>query len=484
MGQDVAVHWRRLEALAQEHRNRDPAGYANDLSQALRVGGLTLDWTLQRIDKTVLRALCEFLNAMQAQKRLQQQFAGEKVNTTANQGALHSAMRGTLTASKPFNEEVLEGQQSVMQFAEDVLVGSRCSYCGKPFTDVLHIGIGGSHLGQSFLTDAFSSTRLKIHYLSNSLPNQIENTLAALDPRNTLVIVASKSFSTPETLHNYRRVQTWFAENTSDQGAIACNVVLITSNHERVVHEPGEHFLIPKEVGGRFSIWSAMGLPALLAMGPKRYRALCEGAFDMDTHVMQGEPSQNAAIMLALLEVWNTNFLRVANRAVLPYCSELRQLPAYLQQLEMESLGKTPQPGNGLPPHHTIPLVWGGEETNAQHAFHQWLHQGTHAFVVDFIALANANRWHLANCLAQREALFYGHLNDDAPQKSLRGGHGSTLILLDSCDAKTVGSLIALYEHKTALLGYLWEVNPFDQEGVEYGKVSATAIYERLELAK
>lgn len=223
-----------------------------------------------------------------------------------------------------------------------------------------------------------------------------------------------------------------------------------------------------------------MGLPVLLAIGPARFEELLQGANLIDQHVSTAPSSSNAAVILALLALWNTNFLAASSHAVLAYVATLRWLPAYLQQLEMESLGKSVTIEGESVPHHTTSVIWGGEETDGQHAWHQWLHQGTHAYSADFIATTERrhknDRWTLANCLAQHHVAFNGHSDEATPEKYIEGGHGSTLILLDRTDAKTIGMLLALYEHKVACLGYLWNINPFDQWGVERGKVMAEDI--------
>lgn len=488
MSDRVASCWRRLEALAQEHRDRDPRAYWHDANRldscSLQLGDIYLDWSLQRLDTTVLEALYEFFDAVNPHSRLVRQFAGDRVNFTEDRGALHSAMRGTPTKSNSFDAQVQKDYASLRGFASQVLDGTRRSYAGRAFTDVLHVGIGGSHLGQKLLTDALACTRMKVHFLSSSHLLYVRRTLSILEPSSTLVIVASKSFTTPETMQNYEYIKQWFAEDTGDKDALAANLVLVTSNVERIEDEPGVHFSVPEEVGGRFSVWSAMGLPAMLAMGLERFDELREGAATLDRHALNPLPVDNPASVLALLQLWNTNLLGSTTHAVLPYCPELRQLPNYLQQLEMESLGKTPDDPSHSHQARSVGVLWGGEETDGQHAFHQWLHQGTHAYSADFIAVRDfqnaQERWMLANCLAQQHASFFGHRDEGTPYKSLQGGQGSSLLLLNSCDAKTIGMLIAMYEHKTALLGFLWGINPFDQWGVEYGKRVAEQVNQAL----
>ncbi|MCY4128419.1 MAG: glucose-6-phosphate isomerase [Gammaproteobacteria bacterium] len=488
MAPDVARIWRRLEVFAADHRARKPDAYTLKpellKDRTLSLDGLTLDWSLQRLDDDVLEALVELSNVVNLQDRLRQQFEGEVVNPTEQRAALHSAMRDTPTSHRALRVRLRTDREELTHFAINVLNGHTTSYCGAAFTDVLHIGIGGSHLGQKLLSDALASTRLNLHFLSNSQSERVRSTLDRLDPAKTLAIVASKSFTTPETQQNFQSVKNWFAERTGRSDALASNLVLISSNASLIEKLPGKHFTVPEEVGGRFSVWSAMGLPVLLATGPEQFAQLLHGANLMDHHTITTPSSANAAVMLALLALWNTNFLAASSHAVLSYVAALRWLPGYLQQLEMESLGKSVTVDGETVPHHTTGVIWGGEETDGQHAWHQWLHQGTHLYSADFIATTSRNNkddsWTLANSLAQHHVTFYGHEDNKAPEKHIQGGHGSTLILLDDTNAKTIGMLLALYEHKVACLGYLWNIDPFDQWGVERGKVMAEEINKAL----
>ncbi len=488
MSPDVARIWRRLEELASDHRARTPESYAFYpeflRDHTLSVEDLKLDWSLQRLDQHVTRTLVELGDATNLQEQLRRQFAGEIVNPTEQRAALHTALRDTPTSPETVNDQLRVSRSELILFAVNVLSGYTKSYSGEAFTDVLHLGIGGSHLGQKLLCDALGNTRLNIHFLSNSQSKHVHDTLVDLNPSKTLVIVASKSFTTPETQQNFQHVSNWFAERTGRRDALTSNLVLISSNASLLAGLPGKHFIVPEEVGGRYSVWSAMGLPVLLRLGSEQFERLIQGANLIDQHVVTAPSSENAAIMLALLAIWNTNFLATTSHAVLSYVGALRWLPGYLQQLEMESLGKSVTIDGDAVPHHTTSLTWGGEETDGQHAWHQWLHQGTHAFSADFIASTEqktqADVWTLANSLAQHHVTFFGHKDSVAPEKHIQGGHGSTLILLDSVNARTIGMLLALYEHKVACLGYLWNINPFDQWGVERGKVMADEINKAL----
>ena len=484
MAPDVARIWRRLEILASDHRSRTPSSYSLNPdvlnTRTLSIDDMTLDWSLQKLDQDVFETLVDLSETINLQEHLRRQFAGEIVNATEQQAALHTAMRGTPSSRGEVDDGVNAVRDELIGFSLNVLQGTATSYSGAAFTDILHIGIGGSHIGQRLLCDALAETRLNFHFLSNSHATHVRNTLNALDPTKTLVIVASKSFSTPETRRNFESVKNWFAEHSGRRDALTSNLVLVSSNSSALADLPGKHFIVPKEVGGRFSVWSAMGLPALLALGPEQFKRLLEGANIADQHVTTAPSANNAAVVLALLALWNTNFLATTSHVVLAYVAALRWLPTYLQQLEMESLGKSVTTKGEPVSHHTTSVIWGGEETDGQHAWHQWLHQGTHAFSADFIATTERkhkeDNWILANSLAQHHVTFNGHTDKAAPEKHIQGGHGSTLILLDRTDARAIGMLLALYEHKVACLGYLWNIDPFDQWGVERGKVMAEEI--------
>ena len=313
------------------------------------------------------------------------------------------------------------------------------------------------------------------------------DTLSQLKPETTLVIVASKSFSTPETLKNHVSVQAWFDENMPIQ-AKDRHFVYVTSNEKAVDDFAGRKFMIDESIGGRFSVWSAVGLPLAIAIGKVKFESLLEGARRVDQLTTRMDSKQNPGLMLALLTVWNTNFLGAVSHVVTTYDHRLRSFTPFIQQLEMESLGKSTRLDGQQTNVHTIPVVWGGEETNGQHGWHQWLHQGTRSFSTDFIVSAPrdnrdfSRNWMLANCLAQRELLLTGNSHRDTEKfRHIDGGHGSTLIVLTELNAETLGTLVALYEHKVAYLGLLWGINAYDQWGVEHGGKLAEEFNGRLE---
>lgn len=474
--------WSKVSALAARHRGQDPHRYFDDEHRfeqtSLELDGLFLDWSMQRLDSSTFQALCDLADECGVRERLRNQFAGAVVNTTEDRAALHTALRGTPTADPSLNQTFRDATDEICDFAEGVLTGDIKGSSGDDFTDVIHLGIGGSHLCQAFLSEVLQDTHLHVHFLSGLNANKRSQLLQKMNPSTTLVIVASKSFTTPETQKHFSAVKEWLSRHATEPQAWHNNLVIVTSNTEAASELQCKKFLVPLEIGGRYSVWSAMGLPVVLSAGTTRFRELLSGARAMDEHVAQARTANNAAMILALLSLWNSNGLGATSHVVMPYHPVLHRLVGHLQQLEMESLGKSHFNENPQSFAHTQPVVWGGPETDGQHAWHQMLHQGTHQYSADFIGLTdisdNDNRWMLSNCLSQQHLMFMGHEDRTHPYKSVQGGHGSTLILLNALDAYRLGKLIALYEHKTACLGYLWGVNAFDQWGVERGKQMAT----------
>ena len=476
-------HWQRLQLLATRFRGArgaDLLAEQNRLTKlSLQLDCLCVDWSHQFINQEIFDCLVALGTALKVNDQLASQFAGEIVNTTESRPAVHTAMRGTSIGNKHLDSLVAMEYDNVCAFVNDVHEGTRRSFSDELFTDLLHVGIGGSHLGQVLACDALPNTFLKPHFLTNPNSIQVRRSLRDLNPNTTLVVFASKSFRTTETLEGFKQVASWLVERSGNADALKSNTVAISANKEALQQFPGSVFSIPLGVGGRFSLWSAMGLPVLLACGVPTFTKLRAGAQFADQHATSAEIHENVAAILALLAVWNTNFRGAGSHACLVYAEELRLLPAYLQQLSMESLGKTVHNHGEPTKHHTGTLVWGGLETEGQHAFHQWLLQGSRRFSADFIASLDAqsshDEWVLSNCLAQQELLLAGHSNKD-PHKAIQGGNGSTLFLLDRIEPWSIGILLALLEHTVACQGYLWSINPFDQWGVEAGKNLADSL--------
>ena len=481
--------WRRLAALA-ERRAGSHARPADPFeSYCRRLGPILVDYSRQRVDDEIAHALADLASESGLETAIGELFQGKRINLSENRAVLHTALRA------PPDEcpvEVAGERERFLGFADGVRSGERMGYTGKPFGTVVVIGIGGSQLGPELVVDALSSgSAPHVRFLANVDGDAVQRTLAGLDPATTLVVVVSKSFTTLETRINAETVRSWFLERTCEPGVVDQHFVGVTAN-DRAAAEFGiarEHrFAMWDWVGGRFSLWSAAGLPIAIALGRDAFEDLLAGAHRIDVHFRDSPLPRNVPVLLALLQAWNTNFHDAGTHAVLPYDRRLRLLPQYLQQLEMESNGKSVRRDGEQARTHTSPIVWGGEETNGQHAFHQLLHQGTRAFSADFIAVARADHdlrvhhdWLLANCLAQSKAMLDGRTDASVDtHRRVDGHHPTTTMLLDELNPGSLGALLALYEHKVFCLAAIWQINAFDQWGVELGKELAEPIYDQL----
>lgn len=456
-----------------------------------RIGEVLVDYSKQQIDAEVLGALLELAQQSKLVDAIEALFHGEHVNTGEDRPALHTALRAPDgECPEPVANVVEAERRRFLDFAEDVRLGSWRGHTGKAIRDIVHIGIGGSHLGPALACQALApDSDPRIRFLANIDGDAATRTLAGLDPATTLFIVVSKSFSTLETRLNAATARSWFIERTLDPAALPRHFVAVTANDAAAKAfglPKGNRFPMWDWVGGRYSLWSAVGLPIAIALGRSGFDDLLAGAHLADRHFRTTPLDRNLPALLALLQVWNSNFLGAATHALLAYDRRLRLLPDYLQQLDMESNGKSARHDGSRVAMHTAPVVWGGEETNGQHAFHQLLHQGTRAFSADLITtirpghgLREHHRWLLANCFAQGQALLAG-TNSETQGGQVRGRHPLTTILLDALTPRALGILLALYEHRAFCTGVLWGVNPFDQPGVELGKVLAGPIHEEL----
>ena len=446
---------------------------------ALRVGPLYANFARQRYDRVALDALFDLAMRADLPAAMQCQLEGEIVNPTEGRAALHSALRGD-TARSAFalaaRAQAVSAQLRMRELV-DALEASAV-------TDIVSIGIGGSDLGPRLVADALAlpGARFRVHFISNVDGHAARRVLATLDPARTAAIVISKTFGTQETLLNGGIVREWLQDDA--------RLFAVSTNAQRVAD-----FGIPPErtlpmwdwVGGRYSLWSAVGFPIALAVGMDRFEQLLAGAADMDAHVAAAPLRGNIAAWHALTAVWNRNALHAATQAVLPYDDRLKLLPNYLQQLVMESLGKSVQVDGSAVETETVPVWWGGAGTDTQHSFFQALHQGTQIVPADFIGVLQADHPHarnhaalLANLLAQTEALANGQASDD-PHRRYAGNRPSTLLLLDALTPQALGMLIALYEHSVYLQSVLWGINAFDQFGVELGKQVANRLLPALE---
>ena len=481
---ETLAAWRRLATLAAEPRAAEDEGRFASFSR--RLGPLLVDCSKERIDQDVQSVLLDLAAQSELADAIADLFAGAIVNDTENRPALHMELRKPAATAK---RGVRETRERFLDLAEKIRAGAYRGSSGKAIDTVLHVGIGGSHLGPALAIDALAlaSASRRVRFLANIDGAATANALADLDPATTLVVVASKGLTTLETKVNAEAVKQWFA--AAGARDLTRHFVAVTANREaaRTFGVADEQCLpMSDSVGGRYSLWSAVGLTVAVAIGRAAFEDMLAGAHEVDAHFASASMRENLPVLLALLQVWNTNFLGASSHAILPYDHRLRLLPAYLQQLEMESNGKSTRRGGEPAGTHTAPIVWGGEETGGQHAFHQLLHQGTRAFSADFIVCARPDHnlpgrhdWLLANCLAQSKAMREGRSAGPA-HKRVPGGHATTTILLDELTPRALGALLALYEHKVFSSAMIWGINPFDQWGVELGKTLADSIHKQL----
>ncbi|MBI3045602.1 MAG: glucose-6-phosphate isomerase [Betaproteobacteria bacterium] len=490
---------------------RDPARYRKF---SLSFDGMIVDYSKQALTGETIRLLIALARECGLESWTKRLFAGERVNATENRAALHAALRAAAPVvldGRDVARDVKDVLAAMGRLVRGVRTGRIKGATGRALTDVVNLGIGGSDLGPRLACEAlgpFPGARPRLHFVSNVDGAAISSVLAALDPRATLFVIASKTFTTQETLANARAARAWLAAKLGGKAAASRHLCAVTAEPARAVAfgVPAERVLrIWDWVGGRYSLWSAVGLPIALAAGMKRFDELRAGARAMDEHFAGAPLERNLPVALGLLEVWNATFRGVASRAVVPYDERLRLLPAYLQQLEMESCGKHVSRGGEAVDYATAPVTWGSAGTDGQHAYFQLLHQGTAAVTADFIACCRPRhrlRGHhdllLANFLAQTEALAFGMSGDEAaaamrkqglpeaevrrllPHRVFEGGRPTTSILLDDLSARALGALIALYEHKVFVQSVIWDVNAFDQWGVELGKRLADRILPEL----
>ena len=493
--------------------------FATDAGRAARftvaAAGLVLDYSKNFCTAETLQLFAQLAERRALRAEIDALFGGAIVNATECRPALHTALR-TARADAPNHAEIVAVQQRMRQLVETLGAGRCSGFDGRPITDVVHIGIGGSDLGPRFAVAALQALRapaVRVHFVANVDPTEIDDTLAVLDPATTFVITASKSFATQETLANSRRARQWLAAAAAGR-PIDRQLAAITASPARAVAfgvREEQIFPMWDWVGGRYSLWSAIGLPIAIAVGWDNFRQLLDGAAAMDEHYRTAPFAANMPALLAMLECWYSAHWNAHSALVLPYSHRLRLFPAFLQQLSMESLGKSVDRQGEPAATGTGLVIWGEPGTNSQHSFMQLLHQGTRFIPVDFIAVATAeagsrgdqgrDEQHaqlFANCLSQSRALMTGKSRDTAlaelraagmdeqaaqrlaPHKVLAGNRPSNTILLDALEPRQLGALIALYEHKVHAQSIVWNINAFDQWGVELGKQAADQIYATL----
>jgi glucose-6-phosphate isomerase len=512
--------WRALEAhqpiMAQQHLRelfKQDSHRFNKFS--LLFNDILLDYAKQPVNEKTINLLLALARQQHLENWITRMFSGEKINNTEHRAALHIALRAehaVIVDRVDVIPKVKQVLQQMARFSNAVRNGEKKGYSGEAFTDVVNIGIGGSDLGPVMVTEAlksYGSPHLSVHFVSNIDGSQLSETLKQLDPATTLFIIASKTFTTQETITNAHSARHWFLAHGGMEKDIANHFVAVSTNQSAV-----EKFGIDAEnmfqfwdwVGGRYSLWSAIGLPIAMAIGMDNFYLLLAGAREMDQHFMTAPLEKNLPVMLGLIGIWQINFFSATTHAILPYDQYLHRFPAYLQQLEMESNGKRITRDGEVIDYSTSPVVWGEPGTNGQHAFFQLLHQGTQTVSADFLApcqsqhsIGHHHRLLLANFFAQTEAMMRGKnqsevrnelisqgiskesLEELLPHKIFPGNQPTTSILFKKLDPKTLGSLIALYEHKVFVQSVIWNINPFDQWGVELGKQLAGKILSELD---
>jgi glucose-6-phosphate isomerase len=518
----TSAAWKALSA----HRERVKDLHLRELLRAdprrfdrfsIRFGDMLVDYSKNRITDETLGLLCDLARSRGLDRQIEGMFRGEKINVTEGRPALHTALRNRSNSPVIVDGvDVMPRVNAVLSkmraFSNAIRKGAWKGFTGKPITDVVNIGIGGSDLGPAMVTralSAYSRPGLRVHFVSNVDGTHIVETLKHKRPETTLFIVASKTFTTQETLLNARTARAWFVESTGNEQAVGRHFVAISTNVREAVAfgiDPSNMFEFWDWVGGRYSLWSAIGLSIAIAIGMDQFEQLLDGAHAMDEHFRTAPFEGNIPVILGLLGIWYIDFFGAETHAILPYDQYLDRLPAYLQQADMESNGKSVDREGRPVDYATGPIIWGEPGTNGQHAFYQLLHQGTRLVPADFIGavepinpIGDHHRILLANFFAQTEALAIGRTPDEArrelaaaglrgealerqlPHRVFAGNHPTTSILLKRLTPHTLGALIAMYEHKIFVQGAIWNIDSFDQWGVELGKKLAGAILPELD---
>ncbi len=506
--------WKALEDHYQEIRNVHlRALFAEDPKRgqrlALEAAGIYLDYSKNRVTDDTLRLLLQLAETAGLRERIDAMFRGDKINVTENRAVLHVALRAPKDqAIFVDGENVVPEVHAVLDkmtaFANRVRSGQWKGYTGKRIRNIVNIGIGGSDLGPHMAYEAlkyYSDRNLTFRFVSNVDSTDFVEAVHDLDPAETLFIVSSKTFTTQETLTNARSARAWCLKTLGDEQAVAKHFVAVSTNAQEVAKfgiDTANMFGFWDWVGGRYSLDSAIGLSLMIAIGPEHFREMLAGFHEMDEHFRTAPLERNLPILLGLIGIWYNNFFGAETVAILPYDQYLERLPAYLQQLDMESNGKHVDLDGRRVNYQTGPIIWGQPGTNGQHAFYQLIHQGTKLIPCDFIGFCqslNPLKPHhdllMANFFAQTEALAFGKTAEEVtadgvaafqvPHRTFEGNHPTNTILATRLTPETLGKLIALYEHKVFVQGTIWHINSFDQWGVELGKVLANRIIPELE---
>jgi glucose-6-phosphate isomerase len=482
---------------------------------SLQFEDILIDYSKNIVNDEALKLLFELAEEVELKQAIDSMFRGEQINKTENRSVLHVALRNRSNGAvqvdgKDVMPEINKVLDQVKKFSESVISGSWKGYTGKSIKNIVNIGIGGSDLGPYMVTEALKPywSTITPHFVSNVDGTHIAETVKKLDPETTLFIIASKTFTTQETMTNAESARAWFLEKTGGKGDVAKHFVAVSTNSKEVTKfgiAPENMFVFWDWVGGRYSLWSSIGLSIACTVGYSNFVQLLEGAHAMDNHFKNEPFEKNAPVILALLGIWYNNFFGAASEAILPYDQYLHRFAAYFQQGNMESNGKSIDRDGNPVQYQTGPVIWGEPGTNGQHAFYQLIHQGTKMIPCDFIApavsqnpLSDHHEKLMSNYFAQTEALMNGKTFDEvtdelekagmneqeiefhAPYRVFEGNRPSNSILFKKLTPRTLGSLIALYEHKIFVQGVIWNIYSFDQWGVELGKVLAKKILPEL----
>ncbi|MGD8517916.1 MAG: glucose-6-phosphate isomerase [Anaerolineae bacterium] len=513
--QALNEHWQEMGGVhMRDLFARDPERFARF---SLQLDEILLDYSKNRITERTMALLVDLARQAQLAQTIEAMFTGEKINITEGRAVLHVALRNrSNTPILVDGQDVMPGVNRVLaqmrRFSEAVRSGEWRGYTGRPISDIVNIGIGGSDLGPKMVVIALAPyirADLRFHFVSNVDGTDIAETLKAVRPETTLFLIASKSFTTQETMTNAHTTRRWFLDAAADERAVAKHFVALSTNEEGVEAfgiDPRNMFEFWDWVGGRYSLWSAIGLSIALAIGMDRFEELLEGAHRVDQHFRTTPFDRNIPVIMGLLGIWYNNFFGAQSHAILPYDQYLARFPAYFQQGDMESNGKSVTKDGEPVEYSTGPIIWGEPGTNGQHAFYQLIHQGTKLIPCDFLAPAQSHNpigdHHailVSNFFAQTEALMRGKTTGEVraelagqglsgeelerlvPAKTFAGNKPSNSFLFRKLTPKTLGALIALYEHKIFTQGVIWDINSFDQMGVELGKQLARTILPELD---
>jgi len=511
--------WKKLQAHFETLKNVQMQDlFANEPARAehmhLQWNDFLVDYSKNIVTNETLDLLQELVNEVQLKEAISKYFKGELINQTENRAVLHTALRAKENATVFVDgtnvmPEIYAVKNKIKQFSNEIIAGQRKGYTGKPFTDIVNIGIGGSDLGPAMIVEAlqYYKNRLNVHFVSNVDGDHVNEILKKVNPETTLFVIVSKTFTTQETLSNAETIRSWFLQSAT-QDDVAKHFVAVSTNIQKVTEfgiNPDNIFPMWDWVGGRFSLWSAVGLSISLAVGFDHFDQLLEGAHEMDEHFKNESFEKNIPVVLALLSIWYNNFFGAESEALIPYTQYLQKLAPYLQQGIMESNGKSIGRDGKSVNYQTGTIIWGEPGTNSQHAFFQLIHQGTKLIPTDFIGYKEAlygNKDHhdklMSNFFAQTEALLMGKTEDQVksefqkqgisgekaafllPFKVFAGNKPTNTLLIDKLTPASLGALVALYEHKIFVQGVIWNIFSYDQWGVELGKQLASSILNEI----